>query len=180
MALNMTFDEQNRAAAEKNVTRRYRDVVISQNAALHAVGRMSKTFLGRTVIGVFSVAVGGAIALVAAPGIAILGGGISAALLVAHSRNQERKFEYLVADTIAEKRKSGAFDHAAHVEMVMMTEHRMRLMAELGRPGLSDIALPAKNVNAGAAFNNSTSRSRHTGMPLTGGSPDVLAAMRAR
>lgn len=177
MGFSITLDDQDRAAAQKTVARHYRETVIAHNSALHFMGNLSKTVIGRTLIAGAAVLVGAAIAPIAMPGVAIVGAGFSAALMVAYSRNKARKLEFLVADTIADKKKSGAFDQNVRIEMVMMAEQQMRLRSELGGDIVRQVTAA---MDAGAAFNGSTMRSPNTGLPLTGGKPEVLAAMRIR
>ncbi len=177
MGFSITLDDQDRAAAEKTVARNYLESVIAHNSLLHFMGNLSKTFIGRTIIAGAALAVGAAIAPVAMPGVAIVGAGFSAALMVAYSRNKARELEFMISDTITDKKKSGAFDQNVRIEMVMMAEQQMRLRSELG----GDVVSHDKAaMDAGAAFNGSTMRSPNTGLPLTGGSPEVLAAMRMR
>lgn len=177
MGFSITLDDQDRAAAEKTVARQYRETVIAQNDLLHFMGNLSKTFVGRALIAGAALVVGAAVAPVAVPGVAIVGAGFSAALMVAYSRNKARELEFMIADTIADKKKSGAFDHSVRVEMVMMAEQQMRLRSELGGDAVRTVTAA---LDAGTAFNGRTVRSPNTGMPLTGGSPEVLAAMRMR
>lgn len=174
MSNALRLDPRDLAEAQRRVAEYYRESAIANHELLYAAGRMSKTLLGRAVIGAAAVATASVIAAFAVPGLAIAGGGFAAMLMVAHSRNKSRAFETLVADTIAGKKKSGAFDQQVEVEMELMAEHQMRLLAELGGPALKTV----KTAAAGAF--NGHNRSPATGMPLTGGSPEVLAAMRMR
>lgn len=177
MAYKVTLDDYDRAAAEEVVSRHYRDMVVTQNSFLHIAGNLPKSLLGQVAIAVASTIVAGAVATVAVPGLAIVAAGASAALIVAYSRNKERELRYLVQDTIAEKKKSGAFDQNVRVEMVMMAEQQMRLRSELGGDAVRQVKA---SMDAGAVFNDRTLRSPPTGMPLTGATPAVSAAMRMR
>ncbi len=174
MSRTVRLDPRDHAEAERRVAAYYRDSTIASHEIMYASARLSKTLLGRAVIGAGAVAAASVIAVFAAPGLALAGGGFAAMLMVAHSRNKTREFEALVADTIAAKKKSGAFARQVDAEMELMAEHQMRLLAELGGPALKTV----KTAVAGA-FNGRT-RSAARGMPLTGGSPEVLAAMRMR
>ncbi len=163
MAFDATHGDQDRQRAEAAVADMYRAAGISAHPVLYALSRLSKTLLGRVAIGAVGVVVAGAVATVAAPGLAIAAGGFAATLLVAQSRNAARQLEWQVADAVAEKKKSGAFDQQVHHQVAMIAEQKLRLHADIG-----------------GNFNDRTQRAAKIARPLTGGDPRMLAAMRMR